>query len=176
MGGPPLPHFSMLTLRCQYAISSSGFLAEKFRKSGRRFYIPTLNKGGWGPAEGVLVVVSSWPSYLLDVEFCPFVLLAKFLPSTVVSEGVSHVSSPPTGSTMRASLRCEYHSLAQQKKPKYGRSKIDLNQFEIRLNRAACNLPSEFINKSIEDLARRCFLMHEAKGGFLEGVRSQRPL
>ena len=56
----------------------------------------TLNRGGWGPTEGVLVAVSSLTSSLYDVGFFPFILLAKFLPSTVVGEGVSYGSSPPT--------------------------------------------------------------------------------
>ena len=50
-------------------------------------------------------------------------------------------------------------------------------QFESRLDRTARSLPAEFINKSIVDLARRCYLLHESTGGlFQEGGRRRRPL
>ncbi len=50
-------------------------------------------------------------------------------------------------------------------------------QFGARLDRTAKSLPSEYINKSIKNLKRRCELLYEAKGGlFEEGGRRRRPL
>ena len=53
-------------------------------------------------------------------------------------------------------------------------------KFAARLDRAAKRLPTEFINKAIGDLKRRCGLLYAAKGGlFEEGGRSpkkRRPL
>ena len=50
-------------------------------------------------------------------------------------------------------------------------------QFGRRLDRIARTLPKDFIERSIGDMARRCQLLYEAKGGlFEEGGRRRRPL